>query len=237
MTLDANFLIGLITGGILAWILHWLLYRDRTGAAEGHNSHDLHGTPLDPMVTELEAARAELASLNDTHAGEIASCEEKLADAEAEIGLLRAKIEVHEAPIIEVESAESDVTVLHPKVDAGASELESAPVSPAAVESAAVAAPVETAAPPPVGPPDDLKKVEGIGPKIEGILHAAGITTFSKLAGTSVAALEKIVREDGGIRVAYPDTWPQQAGLAAADKWDELTRFQDTLKGGRRRPT
>lgn len=81
--------------------------------------------------------------------------------------------------------------------------------------------------------PDDLKKVEGIGPKIEGILHDAGIATFAALAATSVAQLEKIVREDAGIRVAFPDTWPEQAGLAAAGEWAALETLQDELKGGR----
>lgn len=85
----------------------------------------------------------------------------------------------------------------------------------------------------PLTAPDDLKKIEGIGPKIEGILHDAGITTFAALADTSVAQLEKIVREDAGIRVAFPDTWPEQAQLAAAGSWAALEALQDELKGGR----
>ena len=82
--------------------------------------------------------------------------------------------------------------------------------------------------------PDDLKIVEGIGPKIEGILHQAGIATFAELATTSVEKLEQIVREDAGIRVAFPDTWPEQAKLAAAGEWETLEKLQDELKGGRR---
>lgn len=81
--------------------------------------------------------------------------------------------------------------------------------------------------------PDDLKIIEGIGPKIEGILHEAGIYTFAALATTSVAQLEQIVREDAGIRVAFPDTWPEQAKLAAAGDWNTLATLQENLKGGR----
>jgi predicted flap endonuclease-1-like 5' DNA nuclease len=92
--------------------------------------------------------------------------------------------------------------------------------------------PVEEAPAPVV--PDDLKIVEGIGPKIEGILHAAGIKTFAQLAAAEVSQLEKIVREDAGIRIAFPDTWPEQAKLAAAGLWDALEKLQDDLKGGRR---
>lgn len=81
--------------------------------------------------------------------------------------------------------------------------------------------------------PDDLKIIEGIGPKIEGILHEAGIHTFAALAVASVAQLEQIVREDAGIRVAFPDTWPEQARLAAMGDWTALETLQDELKGGR----
>lgn len=81
--------------------------------------------------------------------------------------------------------------------------------------------------------PDDLKIIEGIGPKIEEILHDAGIKTFAELAVASVSQLEKIVREDAGIRIAFPDTWPEQARLAAAGDWTTLETLQDELKGGR----
>ena len=82
--------------------------------------------------------------------------------------------------------------------------------------------------------PDDLKKIEGIGPKIEEILYNSGIRTFAELAAASVTQLEKIVREDAGIRVAFPDTWPEQARLAASGEWAKLEQIQEDLKGGRR---
>lgn len=80
---------------------------------------------------------------------------------------------------------------------------------------------------------DDLKIIEGIGPKIEGILHDAGINTFAELATTSVGKLEQIVREDAGIRIAFPETWSEQAQLAADGKWTELEQLQEELQGGR----
>ena len=98
--------------------------------------------------------------------------------------------------------------------------------------------PVEMPAPPVPGKveqptPDDLRRIEGIGPKISGLLQAAGITTFAQLAGSDVDRLNQIVRE-AGITIADPTTWPEQASLAAAGKWDELEVLQDELKGGRR---
>lgn len=81
--------------------------------------------------------------------------------------------------------------------------------------------------------PDDLEHIEGIGPKISGLLRAAGITTFAQLAASDVSRLEQIVM-GAGITIADPATWPEQARLAAAGRWNELEVLQEELKGGRR---
>lgn len=80
---------------------------------------------------------------------------------------------------------------------------------------------------------DDLEVIEGIGPKIAGVLQAAGISTFAQLAAASVAQLAEILQA-AELRLAVPETWPEQAALAAAGNWDELKQLQDRLKGGRR---
>lgn len=77
---------------------------------------------------------------------------------------------------------------------------------------------------------DDLKKVEGIGPKIAETLNAAGITTFAELAKTDAAKISEIIADVRGNHVT--DTWPAQAKLAAEGKWDELKKWQDELNGG-----
>ncbi len=81
--------------------------------------------------------------------------------------------------------------------------------------------------------PDDLTMIEGIGPKINQILHTAGIHTFANLAQTEVAQLRKILL-DTGLRVNDPTTWPEQSALAATGRWDDLKKFQAQLKGGGR---
>ena len=82
---------------------------------------------------------------------------------------------------------------------------------------------------------DDLKKIEGIGPKIASILTEAGYETFAKLAKADPEKIREILLEKGGKRYAMhdPTTWPKQAELAAAGKWDELKKWQDELDGGR----
>ncbi len=80
---------------------------------------------------------------------------------------------------------------------------------------------------------DDLKKVEGIGPKIAEIFNNAGIVTFADLAKTSVKKLETILTEAGPRYASKnPGSWPKQAKMAADGKWDELKKWQDEVKGG-----
>ena len=80
---------------------------------------------------------------------------------------------------------------------------------------------------------DDLKLIEGIGPKIAGLLQTEGISTFARLAETEPARLERILKE-AGLSIADPTTWPDQAGLAASQNWEALDELQKELKGGRR---
>jgi predicted flap endonuclease-1-like 5' DNA nuclease len=85
------------------------------------------------------------------------------------------------------------------------------------------------------GAADDLKLIEGIGPKIASVLQGAGIETFAHLAATDVDRLQAILREVDPrlLRLADPRTWPEQARLAAVGEWDALTELQGKLKGGR----
>ena len=94
---------------------------------------------------------------------------------------------------------------------------------------------VEEAAPEAATPvADDLEKIEGIGPKIAEVLAAAGIATFAQLAEAAPEQIREILDNAGSQFAAHdPATWPKQAELAAAGKWDELKTWQDELMGGR----
>ncbi len=124
----------------------------------------------------------------------------------------------------------------------------SAAISPKKAEKTVAAAPKaaavkveKTAAAPKVtakaasSTKDDLKIVEGVGPKIEELLNAAGIHTFADLSKAETAALKDILA-GGGKRYAIhdPSTWAQQAGLAADGKMDELKAWQAALSGGKK---
>ena len=81
---------------------------------------------------------------------------------------------------------------------------------------------------------DDLSRLEGIGPKIKSILAAAGVTTFSQVAAMTPEALRAILTEAQLSGIYNPTSWPEQAALAAAGKWEELQKLQDELQGGKR---
>ncbi|MCB0640260.1 MAG: hypothetical protein KDC44_01410 [Phaeodactylibacter sp.] len=82
--------------------------------------------------------------------------------------------------------------------------------------------------------PDDLKIVEGIGPKIEEVLKNAGISDLETLAQTESEQIAQILTDAGDrFRMHDPTTWPQQAQLAANGQWEMLKEYQDFLIGGR----
>ena len=80
---------------------------------------------------------------------------------------------------------------------------------------------------------DDLKLIEGIGPKAAEALVAAGIDTFAKLSKSSVEEIKSILEAGENLAHLDPETWAKQAELAADGKFDELKAWQDELNGGK----
>lgn len=81
---------------------------------------------------------------------------------------------------------------------------------------------------------DDLKVVEGIGPKIAGMFNEAGIKTWKALSESSVAECQKVL--DGGgdrYKIHDPASWPMQSKMAYEGKWKELSKWQDEHDHGK----
>jgi predicted flap endonuclease-1-like 5' DNA nuclease len=106
-------------------------------------------------------------------------------------------------------------------------------VEPVASKASTVAAEPAAEAPSQPVKPDDLKKIEGIGPKVSGLLNQAGIMTFQQMVDAGAEKLESIL-DQAGLQMLDADTWPEQAKLAAAGDWEGLKKLQDELKGGKR---
>ncbi len=124
--------------------------------------------------------------------------------------------------------------VQHAKPAAKAEKLVAQEVVAAPVEAA-----VETEAKPKkaskkTAEGDDLKIIEGIGPKIADLLINEGIVSFADLAATPAARVQEILDAAGSKYAMHdPTTWAEQAELARDGKWDELKELQDKLNAGR----
>ena len=83
---------------------------------------------------------------------------------------------------------------------------------------------------------DDLKRLEGIGPHIEGLLNQYGIKSYARLATMDRDRLRDILAAGGNeFRMHEPKSWPYQAELAAKQNWDRLREYQEFLIEGRTR--
>jgi len=110
-------------------------------------------------------------------------------------------------------------------------EPDSPKPSKTAPAAAAPAAPVAEA--PAVAEPDELTKLEGIGPKISEALIAAGLDTFAKVAAASQEDFQAALEASGMSFAPSAESWAEQASYAAKGDWDGLDALQDTLVSGR----
>lgn len=88
--------------------------------------------------------------------------------------------------------------------------------------------------PAPAKVPERLERIEGIGPKVAGLLNEAGIRTYAQLAESDVEHLRQIMQANR-LNFINPATWPEQARLAASERWQELETLQKELKSSRRK--
>ena len=80
---------------------------------------------------------------------------------------------------------------------------------------------------------DDLKRIWGIGPKIEKTLNDHGIDTFVELAEASLEQIDTILGQSGSRFNMATDklhvNWRRQARLAAIGDWDDFQKLYDEL--------
>jgi predicted flap endonuclease-1-like 5' DNA nuclease len=81
---------------------------------------------------------------------------------------------------------------------------------------------------------DNLKIIEGIGPKIEELLNREGIYTLEQLAETSIIRIAAVLKKAGPrFQIQDPTSWPKQALLAKNQNWEELERLKTLIKSGK----
>jgi len=128
------------------------------------------------------------------------------------------------------ELAKADAPVINAPVDLAASDAPVAAAKPAAAKKAAkVRGKARDGS-------DDLELIEGIGPKIASLLKAAGIDTFDALAKAPVEKVQEVLEAGGSkFNLAKPETWAEQAALAASGDWAAFDKLTEELVGGVRK--
>lgn len=117
-----------------------------------------------------------------------------------------------------VPPAPTEAEATPPTPQLGVADLARAPAEPdLAAGEAAIGRSLAT---------DDLKVVEGIGPKIEQLLNDNGVRTWHDLAVTDVDRLHTILTDAGSrYRMHDPSSWPRQAALLVEGDWDGFARL------------
>ena len=81
---------------------------------------------------------------------------------------------------------------------------------------------------------NDLKIIEGIGPKIENLFHHYDIRRWKALANAPVAKCQEVLDSGGDrFKVHDPSSWPMQARMASEGRWKALARWQDEHDHGK----
>ncbi len=158
-----------------------------------------------------------------------ASLDAEIAEKEAELEACRSNYNSLQAKLSAAhEAARQSAAIATNTLASTQTEPVSADIAVPSTMAAAVVSPAASAA------KDDLKIVEGIGPKIEELLNNAGIRTFAELAATSTARLNEILEGAGPrYQMHNPGTWAEQGALCRDGQWNELKQLQDVLKKGK----
>jgi len=166
----------------------------------GGNDYDGVPTPAEDAVAKVKAAHA--AKLTGASAAET---EKKIEKAAAK------------------PSEPAPVSKAKPKADAAAAKKASAPAKSGETDAAAEKAP-EVLKAARDGKPDDLKKLKGVGPKLEETLNELGFFHFDQVAAwgaEEIAWVDNRLKFKGRIE---RDGWIEQAKILASGKDTEFSK-------------
>jgi predicted flap endonuclease-1-like 5' DNA nuclease len=76
-------------------------------------------------------------------------------------------------------------------------------------------------------PPDDLTQLSGIGPRIQTILSAGGVSNYETLEHTDPSELRRIIASGGALPPSSLDSWPTQASYASRGDWSGLAAYNN----------
>jgi len=203
----------LLGAAILGFLIGWFWRKSKISELEGY-------------ITSLEEKNNRLQSKYNENERILIDCQTERKKTEAEKDRLETLLIDCQGKLlvsdVKIAKSEIDVKVKKEPVPKVKKVIKSKPKKAAASKKTS-------------SKPDNLTKIEGIGPKLAGILKEAGLETFKQLSKAKADKISEILIEAGGNKYKRfdPTTWPDQSKLAAEDKWDELNKWQDEMKGGR----
>jgi predicted flap endonuclease-1-like 5' DNA nuclease len=205
-------LLGVLLGIVIGWLLRSIAAKRQVARARKHHVE----------TAELERLRGRVANLEPV-AAERDQLQAQLDECRARAAATSAHDQAQGFAAIGEQPAHERVPAPPPPVEETPT---TAPAAPDVSQAKAILGRSITL--------DDLKAIEGIGPKIESLCHGIGIRTWFDLS-TTEASLLRTMLADAGSRFAThdPSSWPDQAGLLAAGRWDEFKALTDGLHGGR----
>ena len=211
----AKLLLWMLAAFILGAVVGWLIWGRRHDRISQRVALEAETQRLMDRVANLEPVVAE----RDQLRGELVDCRESL---KSNVYLSRL-VGHHEDTIRELRGLMAGWASAHPGVSAQL--FNAAPSLDLDAGEATIGCKLRA---------DDLKVVEGVGPKIEAMLNGIGISTWGALASISEDTLRAMLNSAGSrFQMHDPSTWPQQARLLADGRWDEFKSMTDALDGGR----
>ncbi len=227
------FLLGLLVG----WLI-WgrLLRRDRPARQAVEEPPASVETAREPVsepdpVALIPAQRsesiAESSPVAEPSPVGVAVADDTVADdaaAEREPVTAAAVVEPDPVPVVVAEPSPAAVAAVEPEPEVVAAEPEPVPVP--VLTKVAVVEPDEVE-------PDDLERVEGIGPAMSRALVAAGIRTYEQLAGTDEDTLRDAIKAKGLKFAPSLVTWSRQARLLADGDEEGFADLTRRLVAGR----
>ncbi len=207
------FFVGLLIGGLASYF--WFYFQQQAISS--------HKQQLQQKLTDAEQKNHKLML-------QLADIEGQKRQIETYKSQLQQKHEELQRVTEKLASADQQIAALREESAAAKTE-EKAAMTPETASKSEAPAPDRTEAAKSVIEPDDLRKIQGIGPRVGTLLNNAGILTFAQLAQTGIDRLHAILEEAGPpFKGMDPKSWPEQAILAAKGDWDGLKAFQEQLK-------
>ena len=231
----AKYLGWLIPAVLLGGVVGWLFAR-RSSSTTTSTASTLAATD----TPEVDRLRARVANLEAVVA-ERDKLKVALDDCQnmSRKNAARADAAVAAAQAADAAAADAKAAALHTAPAGGVQGFMSADTTADAAPAADVAPPMPdlSVAAAVLGRKvnaNDLKVVEGIGPKIEELCHAKGILTWWDLCRTELSTLSAMLNEAGPrFQMHDPASWPEQARLLATGAFEEFKELTDRLDGGR----